>query len=102
MFSLGFRGLIILRLFFKTISHTVFNFCTNYLRGSSLAQQISYFSCLMNKRLQLSLRRMVAQACANITFESATYPHSTVNLLLWVILYETNSTSVINSVSFRL
>jgi hypothetical protein len=68
MFSLGCKGLIILRLFFKTINRTVFTLCMNYLRGSSLAQQASYFSCLMNKRLQLSLRRMVAQAFANITF----------------------------------
>jgi len=74
----------------------------NYLPGSSLAQQTIYFSCLMNKRLQLPLRRMVAQACANITFEFATYPQFTVNLSLWILLYETNSTSVINSVSFRL
>lgn len=52
MFSLGSKGLIILRLFVKKkISRTVFTLHMNYLRGSLLAQKASYFSCLMSKRL---------------------------------------------------
>jgi hypothetical protein len=89
MFSLGLEGLIIVRLFFKTLNKMGSTLCMNclYVSFALAASQLCFFS---NKQAT-AIVVIASDGRSSMRNGSVIYPHCTVYLSVLALLYETNN-----------